>query len=156
MIEQGMDAESIVAELERLRGCVHSSFVIETLDFLAAGGRCPQLLAHVGKMISFKPEIIVDNNDGSMRMGKLYRGKLQKVLPRYVSDTLSRYADIICDDLFITHSGIASDLVDIVHDAVLSMLPVKNVHVTQASCTISAHCGPNTLGVLFVTESPSA
>lgn len=153
LIEQGLSAEEIVAQVEELRGHVHASFILDTLDFLAAGGRCPQLLAYVGKMIKFKPEILVDNSDGSMGMGKIYRGKLQRVLPRYVEDTVARYADIVCDDLFITHSGIAPELIDIVRDKVEELLDVECIHVTKASCTISAHCGPNTLGILFVTES---
>ena len=75
MIEQGMGAEEVARHVEELRGHVHSSFVLDTMDFLAAGGRCPQLLAYVGKMVKFHPSIVVDNTDGSMSLGKLYRGK---------------------------------------------------------------------------------
>ena len=153
MIEEGRPAEEIARAIEAMRDKVHSSFVLDTLDFMAAGGRCPQRLAHVGKMVSFKPEILVDNTDGSMGIGKIYRGKLGKVLPRYVEDTLARFNDIVCDDLFITHSGIGDELIDLVRVEVLKRLPMKNIHVTEASCTISSHCGPNTLGILFVTQS---
>lgn len=156
LIEQGLSAEEVASRAEELRGHVHASFILDTLDFLAAGGRCPQLLAYVGKMIKFKPEILVSNADGSMGMGKIYRGKLQRVLPKYVEDTIARHPDIVCDDLFITHSGIAPELVDIVHAKVEELLDVERIHVTKASCTISAHCGPNTLGILFVTESSCA
>ena len=153
LIEQGLPVEEVVARAEELRGHVHASFVIDTMDFLAAGGRCPQLLAHVGKLLSCKPEILVSNADGSMGLSKLHRGKLQHVLPRYVEATLDRYPDIVCDDVFITHSGISEELVDIVRETLERRLSVERIHVTQASCTISAHCGPNTLGILFVTES---
>ncbi|WP_139653562.1 DegV family protein [Raoultibacter phocaeensis] len=152
MIEEGRSAEEVAREIGMMRSRVHSSFVLDTLDFMAAGGRCPQVVAHVGKMVSFKPEILVDNKSGSMGIGRIYRGKLKKVLPRYVEDTLARFTDIVCDDLFITHSGVASELIELVRSEVLSRLPVENIHVTQASCTISSHCGPNTLGILFVTE----
>ncbi len=153
MIEAGMAAADIARELEQLRGHVHASFILDTLDFMAAGGRCPQVLAQVGKMIHIKPEILVHNDDGSMSMGKIYRGKLQKVLVHYVEDTLARYSDILCDDLFITHSGIDESLIELVRKTVLEHLPIERIHITRASCTISSHCGPNTLGILFVTET---
>lgn len=95
--------------------------------------------------------MLMNSSDGSMGIGKLYRGKPKKVIPRYIEDTLARHHDILCDDLFITHSGTDDELVDIARATVLECLPVKKIHVTRASCTISAHCGPNTLGVLFVT-----
>ena len=155
MIEEGFSAAEIVERIKAMRSCVHASCVLDTMDFLAAGGRCPSLLAHVGKMVSFKPEILVNNSDGSMGLGKLYRGKLQKVLPRYVDDTISRYPDILRDDIFITHSGIDEGLIELVRDEVQKRLSPERIHVTTASCTISAHCGPNTLGILFVTETPS-
>ena len=153
LIEAGLSATEVVRRAEELRGHVHASFVIDTMDFLAAGGRCPSLLAHVGKMLSCKPEILVSNADGSMKLGKLHRGKLRHVLPRYVQATLERYPDIICDDVFITHSGIAEEHIAVVREQLQQQLSIERIHVTQASCTISAHCGPNTLGILFVTES---
>lgn len=153
MIEQGLPTVEIVQAIKDMRPRVHTSFVLDTLDFMAAGGRCPQILASVGKMVSFKPEILVNNSDGSMGIGKLYRGKLKRVLPKYVEDTLAKYSDILCDDLFITHSGIDEELIELVRETVLEHLPIENIHTTRASCTISSHCGPNCLGILFVTES---
>lgn len=155
LIEQGWAAEDIVAEIKAMRPRVHSSFVLETLDFMAAGGRCPSVLAHVGKALKIRPEIVVDNRDASMSMGKIYRGKSKKVLVKYVDDTLSRYFNVQLDDIFITHSGIEQECIDVVAEELLAKLPgldAANIHVTQASCTISCHCGPGTLGILFTTE----
>lgn len=156
MIEQGMGAEEVARHVEELRGHVHSSFVLDTMDFLAAGGRCPQLLAYVGKMVKFHPSIVVDNTDGSMSLGKLYRGKPARVLPHYAADTLGRYHDLELDDIFITHSGIEGQLVELVRAAIEEHAHFERIHVTQASCTISSHCGPNTLGILFTTKSACA
>ena len=155
LIEEGLPTEEIVERAKELRAHVHSSFILDTLDFMAAGGRCPQVLAHVGKMVDFKPMIQVDNSDGSMGIGGMYRGKLQRVLPRYIEDTLARYPDIVRDDIFVTHSVISQELSDLARDTVASTLGFERIHVTDASCTISSHCGPNTLGILFVTESAS-
>ena len=90
------------------------------------------------------------------RLGKLYRGKPARVLPRYVADTLGRYHDLELDDIFITHSGIEGQLVELVRAAIEEQAHFERIHVTQASCTISSHCGPNTLGILFTTKSACA
>lgn len=155
MREEGMGGPAIAKEAADLHNRSHASFVLDTMDFLAAGGRCPTVVAHVGKMLSCHPGILVDNQSGAMKVDKLYRGKMKHVLEHYVADTLARYPDVIKDDIFITHSGVADE----VEADVRSMLEergFKNIYTTTASCTISSHCGPGTLGILFMTETPSA
>lgn len=153
MIEEGLDAETIA---EKLRGGTsrrHASFILDTLTFLSAGGRCSSVTAFGANMLKLKPCIQVDNRDGSMAVGKKYRGSLDKVLVKYVKDELARYSDINTDLLFITHSGIPQDYIDLVKKTVEDTIPFKEIHITKASCTISCHCGPNTLGILFETNS---
>ena len=86
-----------------------------------------------------------------MVLGKKYRGALDKALIKYVKDELSRYSDINTDLLFITHSGIPQEYIDQVRETIDGIIQFKEIHVTKASCTISCHCGPNTLGILFET-----
>ena len=153
MIEEGLDAETIA---EKLRGGTsrrHASFILDTLTFLSAGGRCSSVTAFGANMLKLKPCIQVDNRDGSMAVGKKYRGALDKVLVKYAKDELARYSDINTDLLFITHSGIPQDYIDLVKKTVEDTIPFKEIHITKASCTISCHCGPNTLGILFETNS---
>ena len=102
-------------------------------------------------MLKLKPCIQVDNSDGSMAVGKKYRGSLDKVLVKYVKDELSRYPNINSDLLFITHSGIPEEYIALVKKTVEDTMRFKEIHITKASCTISCHCGPNTLGILFET-----
>lgn len=152
MIREGIDAETIA---EKLRAGVHkrhASFVLDTLTFLHAGGRCSAVAALGANMLKLKPSIQVDNHDGSMSVGKKYRGSLDKVLAKYTRDQLSKYSDINTDLLFITHSGIPQEYIDLVRKTAEDMVPFKEIHVTKASCTISCHCGPNTLGILFETK----
>ena len=155
MIEEGLGAEEIAQRISDMRECVHASFIIDTMDFLAAGGRCPALLAYAGSILKLKPEILVSNKDGSMGVGKIYRGKLDAAIRKYVQNTLARYDDIICDDIFVTYSDMDDSLVDVAEAAVREVLDVERIHRTRASCTIASHCGPNTIGVLFVTKTPS-
>ncbi|HJA64857.1 fatty acid-binding protein DegV [Lachnoclostridium sp. An169] len=152
MIAAGMDAESIAEALRKRTEKCHASFILDTLTFLHAGGRCSAVAALGANVLKLKPCIQVDNHDGSMGVGKKYRGSLDKVLARYVKDELARYDNINTDLLFITHSGISQDYIDLVRKTVDETIHFKEIHITKASCTISCHCGPNTLGILFETK----
>ena len=153
MIKEGLDAETIAENLRAGTSRRHASFILDTLTFLSAGGRCSSVTAFGANMLKLKPCIQVDNRDGSMAVGKKYRGSLDKVLVKYVKDELARYSDINTDLLFITHSRIPQDYIDLVKKTVEDTVTFKEIHTTKASCTISCHCGPNTLGILFETDS---
>ena len=152
MIAQGMDAASIAGALRtRTRKC-HASFILDTLTFMHAGGRCSAVTALGANILKLKPCIQVDNRDGSMGVGKKYRGALDKVLVKYVRDELAKHPDVNTGLLFITHSGIPQEYIDLVKKTVDETVKFKEIHITKASCTISCHCGPNTLGILFETK----
>ncbi|MBR3258372.1 MAG: DegV family EDD domain-containing protein [Eggerthellaceae bacterium] len=154
MIAEGKTAAEIAAWAEEFRGHVHSSFILQTMDFLAAGGRCPAIVAYVGRILQFRPEILVNNADGTMKVGKIYRGTMEKALPKYVEDQLEKYGDdIIADDIFITTSEPCEDLKDIAEEVIGRVHPFERMHRTIACCTIGSHCGPRTIGVLFTTKS---
>lgn len=152
MIAEGLDAETIAEKLRAGTLKRHASFILDTLTFLHAGGRCSAVAALGANMLKLKPCIQVNNHDGSMSVGKKYRGSLDKVLVKYVKDELAKYPDINTDLLFITHSGIPQEYIDLVRKTVEDTRSFKEIHVTKASCTISCHCGPNTLGILFETK----
>lgn len=152
MIEAGMEASEIAEELKRMTGKVHASFILDTLEFMRAGGRCSAVVAFGANALGLKPCIEVQNRDGSMTVGKKYRGKLEKVLGNYVKDRLKMYPDIDRSRLFITHSGIDGEYLSQVKKTVMETMDFENIYITQASCTISCHCGPNTLGILFMTK----
>ena len=152
MISAGLSAGEIAQRLEANRPHVHASFILDTLDFMRAGGRCSTIAAVGANLLSLKPCIEVDNSDGSMHVGKKYRGSLQKVLPAYVKDKLAQYPHIKRDHIFITYSSISPELESLVRETIRSTLDFGEIHATRASCTIASHCGPNTLGILFETE----
>ena len=154
MIREGKSAEEIRDYFKENHQCYHASFVIDTLDFLRASGRCSSVAAIATSLLNIRPGIEVDNSSGGMNVGKKYRGSTEKVLLKYVKDKLNAYDDIITDKVFITDSGIEDEIRDMVEKAVLETIPFKKVYHSTASCTISCHCGPRTLGVLFVTKTP--
>ena len=151
-IAAGMPAAQIAEEVQALTSHSQASFIIDTLEFLYKGGRCSALAMLGANMLQLKPCIEVDNASGSMNVGKKYRGAMETVLPVYIRDQLSAYADPVPDHVFLTHSGVPESWLQVSRKAVEAAGIFKEIHVTRASCTISSHCGPGTLGVLFMTE----
>lgn len=151
-ITAGMPAAQIAEEVQALTDKAHASFVIDTLEFLYKGGRCSALAMLGANMLQLKPCIEVDNSSGAMGVGKKYRGSLDKALTQYVQDKLEGRTDIRNDRIFITHSGISDERIAMVKKLVEKYGDFKEIFVTRAGCTISSHCGPNTLGVLFMTK----
>ncbi len=154
MIKSGMSAAEIVSEIEKIIPCVDASFVIDDLEFLHKGGRCSAVAALGANLLKLKPCITVKN--GSMGVEKKYRGKFADVLKTYVSERLADGDDICLDRVFVTHAGCDEEIVNAVLKQVKETLPWKEVFLTRAGCTVSAHCGRNTLGVLFIRKTPIA
>jgi DegV family protein with EDD domain len=148
MAAEGKSAEEIVETCNRLAPCVDASFIIDSLEFLYKGGRCSALAAFGANMLSLKPCIVVKG--GKMGVGKKYRGKFGSVLPKYVADRLGDASDVIRDHIFVTHAGCDQAIIDACVTEVRAIAPEAAIHVTRAGCTISSHCGRNTLGVLFI------
>ncbi len=154
MINEGLSAEVIVEKINALVPCVDASFVIDSLEYLHKGGRCSAVAMLGANLLKLKPCIEV--KDGKMDVGKKYRGKYDVVLKQYVAERLQNAEDIDLSRVFVTHAGCDPQIVEDVVAQVRSALPFKELHITRASCTISSHCGRNTLGVLFVRKSPIA
>jgi DegV family protein with EDD domain len=152
MAQQGMEAGEIAQKVSELADYVDASFVVDNLEYLAKGGRCSAVAAFGANLLQLKPCISVKN--GAMGVGKKYRGKFEKVLPTYVSERLADGEDIELDRVFVTHAGCDPQLVESIAELVKNTLPFKEVLVTRAGCTVSSHCGANTLGVLFVRKTP--
>lgn len=152
MAQSGMEAAEIVEKLNALAPCVDASFVIDKLDYLHKGGRCSALAMLGANVLKLKPCIEVKN--GKMGVGKKYRGKYSAVLKEYVAERLADTENIDLDRVFVTHAGVDSEIVNAVVEQVKEIAPFKEVFMTRAGCTISSHCGADTLGLLFVRKSP--
>jgi len=151
-IQAGLPSAQIAEELRELTSKVSASFVLDTLEFLHKGGRCSALAMMGANLLKLKPSIRVNNADSTMSVGKKYRGSLEKALEDYVRDELQGRDDIRTDKVFVTHSPMDKHYVDKVVELVKSYQPFENIYVTNAGCTIASHCGPNCLGVLFMTK----
>ena len=152
--DKGLTAQEIVDDINNYKTLVDASFIVDNLEFLHKGGRCSSIAALGANLLKLKPCIEVKN--GAMSVGKKYRGRLSDVLVSYVKERLADKENIDPTRVFVTHSGCDIEVVNKVVEAVKAEFPFKELNVTVAGCTISSHCGPNTLGVLFAHKKPVA
>lgn len=142
------DLDEIKTKLDAFTTKVEASFLLDQLKYMVKGGRCSAVAALGANLLSLKPCIEV--KDGKMGVGKKYRGAYDKCLKEYIHDRLAGREDLNLDRIFITHSGVSKELIDLAVNTVRELQPFKEICVTQAGCTVSSHCGPDTMGLLFL------
>ena len=146
--EGKLTAREIQQTMEQRRELLDVSFLVERLDYLHKGGRCSSVAALGANVLSLRPCIQV--KEGKMGVGKKYRGAYQKCLLQYVKERLEGHDDIDLHRIFVTESGgFTAEEVAEIEAAVRSYQPFEEVLHTRAGCTISSHCGPRTLGILY-------
>ena len=148
MAKEGKNAAEIAAAIEEVKPQVRASFVVDTLTYLYRGGRCSGLAAMAGGMLKLHPKIVVE--DGKMKPTEKYRGKMSAVVMNYVKAMEEELKKAKKDRVFITHSGSDEAIIKEVYDYLESLNIFSEILVTRAGCVVSSHCGPGTLGVLFI------
>ncbi len=151
MAQKGMSACEISTECERLAKKVDASFIIDNLEFLHKGGRCSAIERLGASVLQLKPCIVV--KDGAMGVGKKYRGKFAIELHKYIADRIGDASDIDTRRIFVTHAGCDQSVVEACVEQVKAYGAFDEVLITRAGCTVSSHCGRNTLGVLFIRKN---
>ena len=147
----GMAPSQIVAEVEALQPHCHASFFLDTLEYLYKGGRCSALAMFGANLLKLRPGILVDSATGAMGVGKKYRGTYERVMEEYIRDELTG-KDVVTDYAFVTHSGVSPEREAMAVEFAKKYGKFKEVYTTHAGSTISSHCGPNCLGVLYFTK----
>ncbi len=142
------DINAMCEELRDLAGRVEASFLLSRLDYMVKGGRCSSVMALGANILHLKPCIEVRN--GKMQVVKKYRGPFAKCLYEYAKDRLDGRDDIIRNRIFITHTPVREDDIKAAKEAVEKYGHFTRVCETEAGCTVACHCGPGTLGVLFI------
>ena len=144
------DLDALHSELTAFTEKVEASFVLDQLKYMVKGGRCSSAAALGANLLNLKPCIEV--KDGKMSVVKKYRGNYVKCLTSYASDRLANREDIDDQRIFITHTPVSDEQLEAVKDTVAQLGNFRETLVTDAGCTVSCHCGPGTLGVLFVRK----
>ncbi|MBP5653234.1 MAG: DegV family protein [Lachnospiraceae bacterium] len=150
LVAEGKSAAEIVSEIESIKGKVRASFVIDTLVYLHRGGRCSGLAALFGSVLKLHPRIAV--TDGAMHPEQKYRGSSRKYVLEYVKDMEPELKKARKDRVFITHSPCDRAVIESVRAYLESLGHFDEILETDAGSVIASHCGPGTLGVLFIAE----
>lgn len=148
--QNGLKGKEIAEEIEKLKPLVRASFVVDTLTYLHRGGRCSSVAALAGSALKLHPKIVVEN--GRMEASRKYRGKIDHVILSYVHDMEAELKEAKKDRVFITHSGCDEVVIASVQSYLEKLQIFDEILVTRAGGVISSHCGPGTLGVLFITK----
>ena len=148
--DRGMSAAEIAAHLTELTGKVDTSFVLDTLAYMQKGGRCSNIAVLGANLLKLKPAL--EMSGGKLGIYKKYRGSIEQVYRDYMRERL-RGKKIRPGHVFITDSGEVPETLYPELDALVrEYVDAREIHHTLAGCTVSTHCGPGTLGVLFINE----
>ena len=148
--EKGMDAAEIAEHLRGMIDKVDTSFVLDTLEFMWKGGRCTGVAALGANLLHLKPAL--EMRDGKLSVYKKYRGSIQSVYRQYLKERLNA-AEIRPGHIFVTDSGeVPEETLREITDIVREAVPGAEIHAAKAGCTITSHCGPKTMGVLFLRK----
>ncbi|MBQ8027560.1 MAG: DegV family protein [Clostridia bacterium] len=150
MAESGMSAQDIAKELEELREKVDISFVLDNLEFLAKGGRCSAVTALGANILGIRPSL--EMRDGKLGVCKKYRGKIDKVQLQYLNERIEAMGDVDDEIAFLTYSPMDETQLAELKKATEACGKFKEVVVVQAGCTITAHCGPNCVGIIALKK----
>lgn len=142
--------DELKTQLDEFTSKVEASFLLSRLDYMVKGGRCSAVVALGANLLNLKPCIEVKN--GKMSVVKKYRGNFDKCLASYVKDRLSGRDDLDKGTLFVTRTPVSDECLDAVKKSVDQFGDFENIYWTEAGCTVSCHCGPGCLGVLFVRK----
>lgn len=151
MAEEGLSAAEIAARLEELKTRIDCSFVLQTLEYLQKGGRCSSVLAFGANLLKLRPEILMQ--DGSMDVGRKYRGSAEKSITEYVKGRLDGRDDIDRSVIFVVDSYADPEIMEKITKLVKEEYGFENVLRTKAGSTISSHCGAGTMGLMLIKKT---
>ena len=150
-LEGGCDDPRAIAERARsLVDKVDASFIIDRLDYLYKGGRCSMVAMLGANLLRLRPCIEVVG--GKMIVGKKFRGSYDRCLKQYADDRLRAPDAIDPRRVFVTHTGVPAESVAMLKDYMKKYLAFDEVMEVRAGCSITSHCGENTLGILFMKK----
>ena len=142
--------DELKEKVQNFASRVEASFLLDQLTYMVRGGRCSSVVALGANLLNLKPCIEV--KDGKLSVVKKYRGNYAKCLATYIKERLADRDDLDRDTLFVTRTPVSDDCLTAVKTAVETYADFENIYWTEAGCTVSCHCGPGTLGVLFVRK----
>ena len=147
---EGLDAHQIAEKVRELVPLVSAKFCIDRLDYLHKGGRCSGMTKLFAHLLNLHPVAKVIN--GKLTVYKTPRGKYRKAVDAQIQEFLEDLPNIDLTRVFVTDSGhMDGEDEYVIQELSKHMNPSKIVHTT-AGCVISSHCGPKTIGILYILK----
>lgn len=150
LADNAANLDELKAQTEEYIDKVETSFVLDRLDYMVKGGRCSTAAALGANLLNLKP--CIDLKDGKMAVGKKYRGHYERCLVNYVKDRLASRDDLDPKTLFLVYTKVEEETLNVVRDAIAQYGNFETIIEAVAGCTISCHCGPGTLGIIFMRK----
>ena len=148
--DQGASAEEIEREVLAAVPKVRTSFVIDTMRYLYMGGRCTALQSLMGGLLQIRP-VIYARPDGVLDVKDKIRGSRARTLDSMLRDFQAHRDEVDLRRVFITHAESAEDAA-FLSAALAQLAPIQEISITSAGAVISCHCGPGTIGVLYLLK----
>lgn len=145
--DQGLSSLEIYEQVKDVHKGLSAKFCIDTLSYLYKGGRCSGMEMVIAHTLHIHPIAKVIN--GKLIVYKKVMGPYLKAVDFQIEEFKRDLPNIDKDALFITHSGRIEGIDQYIFDKIKEFYPVENIHITQAGCVISSHCGPKTIGILY-------
>ena len=150
MAEAGLSAEEIVKEIEVYKKKIHTSFIVDNLDFLARAGQVGNGTANIIKSLMGRPVLRLRN--GNMGVGMTYFGARENAWKSYINSVLTNAAKIDTSILFITYVGLTKRDTDWIREQVEKYQHFDEIYFKLASPAVSVNCGPGTFGLLYMEK----
>ncbi|MCK6578978.1 MAG: DegV family protein [Anaerolineae bacterium] len=143
-IKAGWSSAQIIERLDKIRHASEAIFTLETLDYLARGGRIGRVQALAGSLLHIKPVIHVDTNDG--KYSTVGRARtMGQALKTITGHLTSVYGDKPVWTTVI-HGQLADKATEL--DAMLrAALNVGRSDMVRISPVLGVHTGPGVVGV---------
>ncbi len=148
---EGMSPEEIVKELENIKKRINTSFIVGDTEYLARSGRIPPKINTICEAFMLHPVILLKKS--SMTVSAIRIGMRDTIWRKYIKSTLKNAENIDKQILFITHAGLTRSELMGIEEQVKKKVDFKKVIYQKASPAISANCGPDSFGLLFMRNS---
>ena len=150
MAEEGMEVSEIIERLKKLKGRIHSSFIVENMDYLARAGQVNEHIADIASAFTVHP--VLELKDGSLKINGVYYGSRDHAWRKYIDKAIRKMNYVDHKALFITYVGLSQKELDIIRDMIGDRIKFDNIYFQKASPAIAVNSGPVTFGFSYMDE----
>ena len=150
LVQEGVSPLEIVHRLEKFSNEIVFTFILDQLTYLRKGGRCSGVVALGANLLQLKPVITLKDN--ALGVGKKYRGGFEKILPSYLKDQITGHPNLDPQGVYLVSAGCSQDVIEMATQQIIALTGHPPRRLFTAGCTITSHCGPNTLGLALLSN----